>query len=269
MTFLPLARTLLAAAAPILSSPDSTPLARTNPLPTPGPIAAPAPAAASTPAVPAMDSTLANPMAALVAAIAAESPLAANTLAMSAAAPTASAATSTTTATTAAKAAVKIGGLVPMPAWAIGAHTGLARAGRADSIVVEKGEHRMTLFAGNEVLGTYLVAIGQQSVGAKERKGDLRTPEGLYYIDGKNPNSQFHLALHVSYPNAADVARARSMGVETGGDIMIHGLPPRFHYVGAQHRAYDWTNGCVAVSDPEIEEIFNVVPVGTPIRIVP
>src|SRR5207302_1064888 len=134
----------------------------------------------------------------------------------------------------------------PMPGWVLGTHTGLVRAGRADSVLVEKGEHRMTLYAGHEVLGTYQVAIGQHSTGAKERIGDLKTPEGLYYVDGKNPNSRFHLALHVSYPNVDDVARARATGATTGGDIMIHGLPPRFHSVGAGHRNYDWTNGCVA-----------------------
>jgi murein L,D-transpeptidase YafK len=127
----------------------------------------------------------------------------------------------------------------------------------------------MTLFAGGERIGTYLVAIGKQAAGAKVQAGDLRTPEGLYYINSRNPNSRFHRALRVSYPNAADVARARSLGVDTGGDIMIHGLPNGQGAVGRLHRNYDWTNGCVAVTNEEIEEIWNAVPVGTPIRIKP
>ena len=130
----------------------------------------------------------------------------------------------------------------------------------------EKREHRMTLFGGGQALGTFLVALGKQSTGAKERAGDYRTPEGLYHIDARNPNSRYHLALHVSYPNAADLAHARTLGVSTGGDIMIHGLPNGQGGVGAAHREYDWTNGCVAVTDQEIEQIWNAVPVGTPVR---
>ncbi len=160
-------------------------------------------------------------------------------------------------------------GRVPMPAWAVGARMGLVRATHADSIVVEKSEHRMSLFAGGARVGTYLVAIGKGEMTAKVRMGDNRTPEGLYYIDRRNPNSRFHLALHVSYPNAADIARAKALGVATGGDIMIHGLPNGQGWVGGEHRSYDWTNGCVAVTDKEIEEIWRAVPVGTPIRILP
>jgi len=158
--------------------------------------------------------------------------------------------------------------MVPMPAWVSGTHTGLLHAGHADSIVVEKGEHRMTLYAAGQPLGTYQVAIGKQT-GKKERIGDYRTPEGLYHIDAKNPNSHFHLALHVSYPNADDLARARQLGAATGGDIMIHGLPNGQGSAGITHRNYDWTNGCVAVTDQEIEEIFGAVAVGTPVRIRP
>lgn len=158
---------------------------------------------------------------------------------------------------------------VPMPAWATSTHTGLVRAARADSIVVEKGEHRMTLFAGGSAVGTYLVALGKIPVGAKNERGDFRTPEGLYTIDARNANSRYHRALHVSYPNADDKARAASRGIDPGGDVMIHGLPNGQGAVGAAHRTYDWTNGCVAVTDQEIEQIWSAVPVGTPIRIKP
>jgi hypothetical protein len=141
--------------------------------------------------------------------------------------------------------------------------------GTADSILVQKGAHRLTLFRGGMPVVTYAVALGRNPVGQKERAGDYRTPEGLYHIDGRNPGSRYHLGLHVSYPNAQDVARARTLGVSTGGDIMIHGLPNGQGSVGTAHRAYDWTNGCVAVTDEEIEEIWSSVPVGTPVRIVP
>jgi murein L,D-transpeptidase YafK len=114
---------------------------------------------------------------------------------------------------------------------------------------------------------SYSVALGKNPSGQKSKAGDYRTPEGLYHIDARNPNSRFHLALHVSYPNADDVARARARGISTGGDIMIHGLPNGQGTAGVTHRNYDWTNGCVAVTDQEIEEIWNAVPVGTPIRI--
>jgi L,D-peptidoglycan transpeptidase YkuD (ErfK/YbiS/YcfS/YnhG family) len=252
MTFLPLARTILAAAAPLLSPKDSTTVAR--PTQAPAPVSAPAPK---------VDEPL---------LLALASGNLGDVFAPSTFAPIVAAPAAAPVAAMAAKSAVVIAGpdgRVPMPAWTAGARTGMARAARADSIVVEKGVRRMTLFAGGEAVGTYLVAIGKTAFGAKERAGDFRTPEGLYHIDARNPNSRFHLALHVSYPNAQDVARAKQLGVSTGGDIMIHGLPNGQGSVGSQHRSYDWTNGCVAVTDQEIEEIWNAVPVGTPIRIVP
>ena len=145
----------------------------------------------------------------------------------------------------------------------------LALSGNADSIVVEKSLRRLTLWVAGLPVRTYDVALGGSPEGQKERAGDKRTPEGLYHIDARNPNSRYHLGLHVSYPNAQDVARARAQGVTPGGDIMLHGLPNGQGSVGTLHRAYDWTNGCVAVTDAEIEEIFSAVPVGTPIRFVP
>jgi murein L,D-transpeptidase YafK len=142
-------------------------------------------------------------------------------------------------------------------------------AAAADSLVVEKSLRRLTLWAGGLPVRTYDVALGGNPAGHKERKGDRRTPEGLYHIDARNPNSKFHLGLHVSYPNAQDVARARALGVEPGGDIMLHGLPNGQGGVGPVHRTWDWTNGCVAVTNREIEELFSAVPVGTPIRFLP
>ena len=147
--------------------------------------------------------------------------------------------------------------------------TGARRTYTADSVVVEKSLRRLTLYAGGIPARTYDVALGKKPDGRKERAGDFRTPEGLYFIDARNPVSQYHRGLHVSYPNADDLARARATGISTGGDIMIHGLPNGQGKVGARHRAFDWTNGCVAVTDQEIDEIWNSVPVGTPVRIKP
>jgi len=127
----------------------------------------------------------------------------------------------------------------------------------------------MTLMHKREVLKTYKVALGGQPVGPKEKQGDHKTPEGLYVIDSKIPNSRFHLALHISYPNAADRERARKMGVNPGGAVEIHGLESQYAWLGPLHRQTDWTDGCIAVSNAEIEEIWPLVPVGTPVEIRP
>ena len=157
----------------------------------------------------------------------------------------------------------------PRSAVASSAITGGRRAFTADSVVVEKSLRRLTLYSGGLPVRTFDVALGQKPVGAKEKIGDYRTPEGLYAIDARNPYSRYHKGLHISYPNAGDLARAQLMGVTAGGDVMIHGLPNGEGAIGSDHRAYDWTNGCVAVTDDEIDEIWNEVPVGTPVRIKP
>ena len=242
MTFLPVAHVLLSALVSL--SPDST---TARPLISPTPVVVAAPAA--------------DTLSAFVAAPILTPPVPTPTTPTTVAAPVAAPAL-------AAGGWTFAPGMVRMPEWAVDFKTGLVRAGHADSVVVEKSEHRMTLYSRNEVLGTYLVALGQRQ-GQKERAGDYKTPVGLYHIDAKNANSHYHLALHVSYPNAEDVARARAVGASTGGDIMIHGLPNGQGAAGITHRNYDWTNGCVAVTDQEIEEIFGAVPVGTPVRIEP
>lgn len=127
----------------------------------------------------------------------------------------------------------------------------------------------MTLFRDGKAIKTYRVALGTEPVGAKERQGDHRTPEGEYAIDSKSKQSRFHWALHVSYPNLADRARARKLRVDPGGAIMIHGLENKYALVGALHRQTDWTDGCIAVTNAEIEEIYNLVPVGTRVIIKP
>lgn len=127
----------------------------------------------------------------------------------------------------------------------------------------------MELYSGGKVIKTYRIALGPNSVGPKTRQGDHRTPEGTYRIDAKNAHSRYHLALHVSYPDAKDRERARKLGVSPGGDIMIHGLPDQYAFLGPLHTKYDWTDGCIAVSNAEIEEIWKLVPVGTEVQINP
>jgi murein L,D-transpeptidase YafK len=139
----------------------------------------------------------------------------------------------------------------------------------ADEILIMKSEHKMTLLNQGKVLHVYQVALSTVPVGAKERNGDHKVPEGSYRIDYKNPASQFHLALHVSYPNEADRAHAKKLGVDPGGEIEIHGLGKQYAWLGSFHRKYDWTNGCIAVTNAEIEEIYPIVPVGTKVEIKP
>jgi murein L,D-transpeptidase YafK len=139
---------------------------------------------------------------------------------------------------------------------------------RADRILIEKAARRMTLFRDGRPIAEYRVALGPSPFGPKERKGDGRTPEGEYAIDAKRPQSDYHLALRISYPDPADAARAEALGVPPGGDIMIHGLPNGFGPLGALHRLLDWTDGCIAVTNSEIEEIWSLTDTGTPVKIV-
>lgn len=132
-----------------------------------------------------------------------------------------------------------------------------------------KKEHKMELFSGDTVFKTYTVALGRGGLPPKQREGDHLTPEGLYQIDHRNKNSRFYRALHVSYPNEADRERARKLGVDPGGDIMIHGIKNGLGWLGSMQRMMDWTNGCIAVTDAEMDEIWNLVPDGTPVEIRP
>ena len=140
---------------------------------------------------------------------------------------------------------------------------------KADSVLVLKKDHLLELLANGKVIRTYKVALGRGGLAPKEREGDGRTPEGHYTIDARNEASHYYRALHISYPNPQDRQRAAKLGVSPGGDIMIHGLPNGMGLLGSSHRLYDWTLGCVAVTDPEIEEIWKMVPVGTPVEIRP
>ena len=140
---------------------------------------------------------------------------------------------------------------------------------KVDLIVIVKSAHTMTLMSKGNALKTYHVALSTVPVGAKERFGDHKVPEGRYTIDEKKAQSTFHLALHVSYPNAADRARAKKLGVDPGGEIEIHGLEKKYAWLGSLHREHDWTDGCIAVTDAEIEEIYPLVAVGTAVEIRP
>ncbi|MEY2527508.1 MAG: hypothetical protein QOE73_2279 [Verrucomicrobiota bacterium] len=139
----------------------------------------------------------------------------------------------------------------------------------ADRILVEKAERKLSIFREGKLIKTYGIALGRNPVGAKEKEGDMKTPEGVYKIDNRNPKSDYHLALHISYPSDQDNARATARGVNAGFDIMIHGLPNGKGWMGAAHRQIDWTAGCIAVTDEEIEELWRIVPDGTTIEIRP
>jgi murein L,D-transpeptidase YafK len=140
---------------------------------------------------------------------------------------------------------------------------------KADHVVIVKSERALTLLSKGKVLRVYKVALGGAPVGAKEQEGDHKTPEGHYVLDRRNAKSRFYKSIHVSYPDAEDKKQAAGRGVAPGGDIMIHGLPNGFGWLGDTHRVHDWTDGCVAVTNAEMDEIWDLVPDGTPVDIRP
>lgn len=141
--------------------------------------------------------------------------------------------------------------------------------GSVDRILIEKSTRRLMLISQGEVLKSYKIALGGNPIGPKERQGDNKTPEGTYVIDARNRDSRFHLSLRISYPNERDKKRAKELGVSPGGDIMIHGVKNGFSSVGDAHTGVDWTKGCIAVTDQEIEEIDKLAPSGTIVEIRP
>jgi len=140
---------------------------------------------------------------------------------------------------------------------------------QADRIEVFKSKHLMLLLNGSKTLKSYTVSLGRGSSGPKVMEGDGRTPEGTYKIDFRNKESRFHLSLHVSYPDSAATRRAQQLHVSPGGAIMIHGIRNGLGWIGKFHRLIDWTDGCIAVTNPEIEEIWAAIPDGVPISIYP
>lgn len=139
----------------------------------------------------------------------------------------------------------------------------------ADRLVVDKSERTLTLVWHGVPLKVYRIALGGNPVGHKLKQGDEKTPEGVYTIEKRHEDSNFHRALHLSYPRPEDRARARADGVSPGGDIEIHGLRPGFEWLGSAHTLFDWTDGCIAVTNEEIEELWRAAPDGTVVEIVP
>lgn len=140
-----------------------------------------------------------------------------------------------------------------------------------DNILVEKTKRMMHLRHGDKIVKSYKISLGKTPIGTKVKSGDNKTPEGHYHIELHNPKSAFHLSLKISYPNDEQVKAAKAGNFPPGGDIMIHGFPnkiPAFLF-SFWHRWKDWTAGCIAVTNDEIEEIYNAVKDGTPITIEP
>ena len=144
-----------------------------------------------------------------------------------------------------------------------------AQIEQADRVVVIKSQRKLLLLRDGRTLREMDIALGLAPTGHKTRSGDSRTPEGVYMLDARNPDSDFFLSMHISYPNDSDVARAAELGVDPGGAIMIHGLPNQMRYDEASYQGWDWTDGCIAVQDHEMDEIWRLVRNGTPIKILP
>jgi murein L,D-transpeptidase YafK len=139
----------------------------------------------------------------------------------------------------------------------------------ADRVVVLKRERTLQLLSAGKVIKSYKVALGGDAVGPKTRQGDHKTPEGMYVLDSRNAHSQFYKSIHISYPSAKDRAVARQKGVSPGGDVFVHGLPNGYGWMGESHWLKDWTDGCIALTNQEIDEIWTAVADGTPIEIRP
>lgn len=138
-----------------------------------------------------------------------------------------------------------------------------------DKIVVEKGKRRLNLYSNDKLIKTYKISLGQNSKGDKEFEGDKKTPEGQYLINDKNPNSGYHKNIGISYPNKEDIKHAEKLGKKPGGEIKIHGLKNGLGWIGKAHLLMDWTAGCIALTNKEIDELYEVVEIGTPIEIKP
>ncbi len=139
----------------------------------------------------------------------------------------------------------------------------------AEKVVVEKEKRKLHLIKGNEVFRSFDIALGIAPVGDKQSEGDFRTPEGIYTLDDRNPDSDFFLSIHISYPNSGDRREARATGVSPGGQIMIHGQPNEPTYSAAYYKKQDWTNGCIAVSNSDMIDIWLMTPNDIAIEIRP
>ena len=139
----------------------------------------------------------------------------------------------------------------------------------ADFIRVDKSDRKLELLRNNEIIATFQIALGRNPLGPKQQEGDKRTPEGRYTIDWRNPKSRYFLSLHISYPDQNDSALAQTAGFAPGGDVMIHGQPNGYDVAGSALQSFDWTYGCIAVTNQAMQQIWNAVPDGTPIEILP
>ncbi|GGY60482.1 hypothetical protein GCM10007071_03920 [Marinobacter zhanjiangensis] len=149
------------------------------------------------------------------------------------------------------------------------ADTGTNAYGEISQLVIRKEERRLYLMANDQIVRSYRISLGKTPKGHKLYEGDSRTPEGSYTIDLRNPNSDFYKSIRISYPNPEDRELAASWGLRPGGNIMIHGLPNDVGDMAFAYKGLDWTDGCIAVTNEEMDEIWQLVDVGTPIRILP
>ena len=153
--------------------------------------------------------------------------------------------------------------------WRKAPYSKLPEGVKVDSLVVLKSARTMMAYAQGKHVRTYYIALGQQPIGHKEVEGDMKTPEGIYSINDRNPNSAYHKNLGISYPNDADLAHAQSLGKSAGGDIKIHGLKNGMGSIGRLHRQQDWTHGCIAVTNEEMDELYESVEIGATIVLMP
>jgi murein L,D-transpeptidase YafK len=159
--------------------------------------------------------------------------------------------------------------LAGLATWNLWPASGLPADAKADLVVVHKATRRLDLYQHGVLLKSYSVSLGRHPEGPKQQQGDGRTPEGEYVLDYRKPDSSFYRALHISFPAPADLAAARTKGIDPGGLVMVHGMKNGLGWLGRLHLAFDWTDGCVAVTDHEMNEIWRAVPDGTKIILKP
>ena len=138
-----------------------------------------------------------------------------------------------------------------------------------DKLVVLKSKRELLAYSNGKIIKTYKISLGRQPIGDKAFEGDKKTPEGIYLINDKNSNSGYHKNLGISFPNKDDIENSKRLGKPPGGDVKIHGIRNKIGFIGKFHRWFDWTLGCIAVTDNEIDELYNAVKIGTQIEIKP
>ncbi|MBP7850514.1 MAG: L,D-transpeptidase family protein [Lentimicrobiaceae bacterium] len=145
----------------------------------------------------------------------------------------------------------------------------LPAGSQIDNIIIYKSKRQLLVYSNEQLLKTYRISLGRQPIGGKEFEGDKKTPEGNYYINAKNPYSGYHKNLGISYPDKEDIEYAKRYGKQAGGDVKIHGLRNKTGFIGKFHRWYDWTLGCIAVTNEEMDELYRAVNIRTRIEIKP